>query len=142
MISFLFGFALLVPYWDGSGRAVPSIGIFPLFISATSGALIVTGRLRLAGKIVLVDILLTMAYIAILVPRWVYEQWHRLFWNFFGFTEMLTLSLSCYSWFELEDRGNRRWVGGGQTMVGTYGTATMMINVYAWTRLPVSTHKR
>ena len=74
IITFLFGFALLVPYWDGSGRAVPSIGIFPLFVSAGSGALIVTGRLRLAGKIVLVDILLTMAYIAILVPRWVHER--------------------------------------------------------------------
>ena len=69
MISFLFGFALLVPYWDGSGRAVPSIGIFPLFVSAVSGALIVTGRLQLAGKIALIDSLLVMAYIAILVPR-------------------------------------------------------------------------
>lgn len=69
MISFLFGFALLVPYWDGSGRAVPSIGIFPLFFSAVSGALIVTGRLQLAGKIALIDSLLVMAYIAILVPR-------------------------------------------------------------------------
>ena len=69
MISFLFGFALLVPYWDGSGRAVPSIGIFPLFFSAVSGALIVTGRLQLAGKIALIDSLLAMAYIAILVPR-------------------------------------------------------------------------
>ena len=69
MITFLFGFALLVPYWDGSGRAVPSIGIFPLFVSAVSGALIVTGRLQLAGKIALIDSLLVMAYIAILVPR-------------------------------------------------------------------------
>lgn len=69
MISFLFGFSLLVPYWDGSGRAVPSIGIFPLFFSAVSGALVVTGRLQLAGKIALIDSLLVMAYIAILVPR-------------------------------------------------------------------------
>lgn len=69
MITFLFGFALLVPYWDGSGRAVPSIGIFPLFVSAVSGALIVTGRLQLAGKIALIDSLLVMVYIAILVPR-------------------------------------------------------------------------
>lgn len=68
-IIFLFGFALLVPYWDGSGRAVPSIGIFPLFVSAVSGALIVTGRLQLAGKIALIDSLLIMACIAILVPR-------------------------------------------------------------------------
>jgi len=73
MLTFLFGFALLVPYWDGSGRAVPSIGIFPLFFSAVSGALIVTGRLQLAGKIALIDSLLSMAYIAILVPRYVHE---------------------------------------------------------------------
>ena len=71
MVSFFFGFPLLVPYWDGSGRAVPSIGIFPLFFSAVSGALIVTGRLQLAGKIALVDSLLLMTYIAILVPRYV-----------------------------------------------------------------------
>jgi hypothetical protein len=69
MLSFVFGFSLLVPYWDGSGRAVPSVGIFPLFFSAVSGALVVTGRLQLAGKIVLIDSLLVMAYIAILVPR-------------------------------------------------------------------------
>jgi hypothetical protein len=38
---------------------------------------------------------------------------------------------SCCSWFELEDRGNRNWVGGGETMVGVYGTSVMMFNVYA-----------
>ena len=48
---------------------MPSIGIFPLFVSVVSGALIVTGRLQLGGKIALIDSLLVMAYIAILVLR-------------------------------------------------------------------------
>jgi hypothetical protein len=78
MLTFLFGFALLVPYWDGSGRAVPSIGIFPLFFSAVSGAMIVTGRLQLAGKIALIDTLLSMAYIAILVPRYVHGYCNKI----------------------------------------------------------------
>jgi hypothetical protein len=38
-------------------------------------------------------------------------------------------AFSCCSWFELEDRGNRNWVGGGETMTGTYGTSVMMLNV-------------
>jgi hypothetical protein len=79
IVSCFFGFPLLVPYWDGSGRAVPSIGIFPLFVSAVTGALIVTGRLQLASKIALIDTVLVMAYIAILVPRCVHGNCD---WNF------------------------------------------------------------
>ena len=69
MLSFLFGFPLLVPYWDNTKRVLPSIGIFPLFFSVVSGALITTGRLQLAGKKVVIDTLLSMLYIAILIPR-------------------------------------------------------------------------
>jgi hypothetical protein len=89
MVSFLFGFSLLVPRWDGTRRAVPSIGIFPLFFSAVSGAPIVTGRLRLAGKIALIDSVLVMAYIAILVPRYAYDDSN---WMFSA--ERLTISLA------------------------------------------------
>ena len=69
MISFLFGFSLLVPYWMVLGELCRRLASSRYSFPPVSGALVVTGRLQLAGKIALIDSLLVMAYIAILVPR-------------------------------------------------------------------------
>jgi hypothetical protein len=69
VLAFCLGFSLLLPYGVTTGRALPTIGIVPLFISACSGALILAGRLQVAGKKALVDCLLLMLYFAFLIPR-------------------------------------------------------------------------
>lgn len=126
ILAFLLAVCLLLPHGMVAERPFPAIGIAPMFFSAAMGVLIFTGMLRSPKKKAVADLTIAALLFAIMVPRcvtsvsWTHEN------------EQLT---NCYlymsSFVALEDNGWR--AGAGLTMLGTYGTSTMILNLYAHT---------
>jgi hypothetical protein len=92
VLAFIPGFSLLLPAGIRSSHALPATGIVPLAFSACQGILILTGRLQLASKKALIDLVLALFFFAVLVPRCVANMYARrrlndetdLFWNVVG----------------------------------------------------------
>jgi hypothetical protein len=132
VLAFIPGFSLLLPAGVSSSHALPATGIAPLAFSACQGVLILTGRLQLASKKALIDLLLALFFFAILVPRCVVILYPTT--TFDRQTDRLVFL--CLSWVEIEHYGNYRWVGSGVTMLSSYGTAIMMLDLYGTLLFP------
>ena len=92
--------AFLVPYGVDTGSICPAIGMIPTTLSALIGVVHVTGRARSQPLNIALDLFAACFLLGILIPGWV------------------TLAESS------------RWYSSvGTIMVGTYGTAAMMLSL-------------
>jgi hypothetical protein len=122
VLASLLGIALLLPHGVVAERALPAIGVAPMFISAMSGILILTGLLKSPGTKASMDLSLAAFLFSIMVPRCVtsdsgLRRIEILMWFFFR------------SFVSLQSNGF--YQGAGLTMLGTYGTSAMIVNLYA-----------
>ena len=103
VIDFFVSFALLFPHGIWGSQAMPAIGIIPYFFSSVVGIVALCNRLRSRFVCVWLDNLLAIFSIAILVPSWV----------------NMAEGSSC-RWSSLPE----------PTMLASYGTAPLMLNLY------------
>lgn len=131
LLAFIPGFSLLLPYGIVTAKPLPAVGIAPLFFSASSGALVLTGRLRTPGAKAWIDVLLAAFFISVLIPRFVVVM---------GLCVRITRLMPwfCHSWIAIKKQGNNGWADAGNVMLASYGTAVMMASLYVATKSPTS----
>jgi hypothetical protein len=66
---FPLGFALILPYATISSLPFPAVGLAPMSLSASLGGFIYTGMLQSPSKKATIDMILTIVYFVLLVPR-------------------------------------------------------------------------
>lgn len=69
ILSFLLASTLLLPYGIKSGRALPTIGLAPMFLSTATGIAAMGGELRSPKISACIDLFLATFLFAILMPR-------------------------------------------------------------------------
>lgn len=70
ILAFLIAVATLLPHGAITERPLPAIGIAPMFFSATTGALIFAGMLKVPRTKAGIDLVLAVVLFVILVPRY------------------------------------------------------------------------
>lgn len=70
VMSFLLGFALLLPYAIHSARPLPAIGLAPMSASAVAAVAIHRHRMQSLKTIACVDLFLAMSLFVVLMPRY------------------------------------------------------------------------
>jgi hypothetical protein len=69
ILMFPLGFALILPYAIISSLPFPAVGLAPMFFSASLGSFMYTGMLQSPSKKATIDMILTIVYFVLLVPR-------------------------------------------------------------------------
>lgn len=123
VLASLLGMCLLLPHGIVSERALPAIGIAPMFCSAVSGILTFTGMLKSPRTKAWMDLILAASLFSIMIPGCVASiSWSE------RIEILIWLSLT-HSFVALHYNG---WYqGAGLVMLGTFGSSTMILNLYA-----------
>lgn len=121
VLSFLLGFALLLPYAIHTARPLPAVGLAPMFASAVAAIAIYQHKLQSLKTIACVDLLLATSLFAVLMPRYATSMLLILF-----LTEQSANSFP-HSWILMPIKSAS--IGRGLLMLGTYGTVPLMINL-------------
>jgi hypothetical protein len=69
ILTFPLGAGLMLPYAIMTGLLFPTIGLMPMFFSTVLGSLMYTNILRSPSAKAIIDITLTVVYLALLMPR-------------------------------------------------------------------------
>jgi hypothetical protein len=69
ILTFPLGLGLMVPYAIMTGLLFPTLGLAPMTLSTVLGSLMYTNVLRSPSKKAIIDITLTVFYLALLMPR-------------------------------------------------------------------------
>lgn len=102
--------AFLIPYGVNTKQLAPTLGLIPMALSALIAVMHITGKARYQPINILLDIFTACLLIGILIPGWVF------------LAEGRTPHWFAYGRFVPYGRV-------GNTMLGTYGTMPLMINL-------------
>jgi hypothetical protein len=119
ILASLLGISILFAFGLNTDEVLPTIGITPMFFSATMGVLTLTGMLRSPRIVAPIDLMMAALLFCFMVPRCVASMYLSSHAKLI-FAPRSFVSLKANSW-DQDD---------GLTMLGTYGTSTMILNLY------------